>query len=84
MGEGQFNLYMNSDNASTWRYLWYSLQGVFQFQLFGIPMVGADACGFAQNTDEELCNRWMALAAWHPFLRNHVRWGVQSPSRDRG
>ncbi len=34
------------DNFSKWSYLYHSIQGVLQFQLFQIPMVGADACGF--------------------------------------
>jgi alpha-glucosidase len=34
------------DNWSKWSYLYHSIQGVLQFQLFQIPMVGADACGF--------------------------------------
>ena len=59
------------DNFSKWAYLHHSVQGVLQFQLFQVPMVGADACGFNGNTDEELCNRWMQLSAFTPFYRNH-------------
>ncbi|KAJ6533994.1 glycosyl hydrolases family 31-domain-containing protein [Mycena vulgaris] len=59
------------DNFSKWEYMYHSIQGILQFQIFQIPFVGADTCGFIGNSDEELCNRWMQLSAFMPFYRNH-------------
>ncbi|KZT00896.1 glycoside hydrolase family 31 protein [Laetiporus sulphureus 93-53] len=80
---GKWSGHWLGDNYSKWAYMHYNIQGALQFQLFQIPMVGADTCGFAGNTDEELCNRWMQMSAFMPFYRNHNQRGAlpQEPYR---
>ena len=70
-GSGKFVQHWLGDNWSTWPMLKYSINGVFQFNSFGIPVVGADICGFLGLTNAELCARWYAVGAFYPFARNH-------------
>ncbi|PFH48160.1 glycoside hydrolase family 31 protein [Amanita thiersii Skay4041] len=80
---GKWTGHWLGDNFSLWSYMKFNIAGVLQFQLFQIPFVGADTCGFNGNTDEELCNRWMQLSAFTPFYRNHNIMGAisQEPYR---
>ncbi|TIC03625.1 hypothetical protein E3Q18_00081 [Wallemia mellicola] len=82
-GSGRFTQHWLGDNYSTWQSMADSIKGLFQFSAFQMPFVGADACGFSGNTDEELCTRWMMLASLTPFFRNHNVYGSipQEPYR---
>jgi hypothetical protein len=60
---GRWAAHWTGDNAATWNDLRWSIQGLLQTNMWGIPMAGSDICGFYQDTSEELCARWAGRQA---------------------
>ncbi|CAF2829151.1 unnamed protein product [Rotaria sp. Silwood2] len=68
---GSFSGHWLGDNTADWSHLKHNIIGMLEFNLFGIPYIGADICGYFRDTTEQLCQRWMQLGAFNPFFRNH-------------
>ncbi|XP_078695135.1 sucrase-isomaltase, intestinal-like [Branchiostoma floridae x Branchiostoma belcheri] len=70
-GTGHYAGHWLGSNKAAWEDMAWSIPGLFELNMFGIPYVGADICGFLWDTTEQLCQRWMQLGAFYPFSRNH-------------
>jgi len=63
-GSGKFGSMWLGVNYSSPKYMGYSVTGVMAHNIAGIPLAGADICGFIGDTNAELCARWYMVGAF--------------------
>ncbi|MCC7377675.1 MAG: DUF5110 domain-containing protein [Verrucomicrobiales bacterium] len=69
-------LVWTGDNSSSWTHLDDAVQMLLNLGLSGVGFCGADVGGFLENCPAELFVRWLQMAVFTPFLRNHSNIGT--------
>jgi len=65
------------DNTSSWEHLRMNISMALNLGLSGVPYVGADIGGYTGSPSEELFTRWIQLATFIPFMRDHTEKGTK-------
>ena len=62
-GSGKYVSHSLGQNHRTFNDLKLSISGIMNFNMFGIPLVGPNICGFSISDvsidESELCGRWI-------------------------
>jgi alpha-glucosidase (family GH31 glycosyl hydrolase) len=77
-GTGQYAQHHLAKQKRTWEHMRYSIAGVMNFNMFGIPFTGADVCGAEAASEDqpveeqqEICARWYQLSTFYPLARTN-------------
>lgn len=70
-GAGQYTGHWIGDNKSGFDDMRYSVAAIMNFQLFGIPLTGANICGSDAEVNPEVCARWIQLGTFYPYARSY-------------
>jgi len=71
-GSGAYAAHGLGKEARTWKDMELGIAGVMNFNMFGIPMTGPNACGYYGATiEDELCARWIQLSSMLPLARTN-------------
>lgn len=74
-GGQRYGFTWTGDNSATWNHLRLATQQVLNLGLSGIAYSGADVGGFNGSPSPELLTRWVEVAAFSPFFRDHATKG---------
>jgi len=80
-GSGAYAQHWLGDNHRTWQDMKLSIAGIMNFNMFGIPLIGADTCGFfpedgmTKAESDEICGRWYQLSTFYPFA--HINRNIE-------
>jgi len=75
LGSGAMTGHFIRDNTPTWADMKHSIVAMLNYNMYGIPLVGANICGYTEaavpSDFEELCVRWHQLATFYPFAKRY-------------
>ena len=74
-GGQRYGFTWTGDNSATWNHLRLAIQQVLNLGVSGIPFSGADVGGFNGSPSQDLLTRWVEVAAFSPFFRDHATKG---------
>eukprot|EP00826_Nyctotherus_ovalis_P013382 TRINITY_DN1360_c0_g1_i5.p1 TRINITY_DN1360_c0_g1~~TRINITY_DN1360_c0_g1_i5.p1 ORF type:complete len:968 (-),score=269.75 TRINITY_DN1360_c0_g1_i5:112-3015(-) len=75
-GSGHFSSHWLAGNSGTWKSMVDSISGILNFNMFGIPHVGAPIGGFFLNCSRELLVRWFELGAYYPLMLSYSNYNT--------
>jgi alpha-glucosidase len=75
-GGQRYGATWTGDNSSTWNHLRLTTPMLENLGLSGFGLSGADVGGFAGTATVELLTKWLEVAAFQPFDRDHTETGT--------
>ncbi|WP_235299650.1 glycoside hydrolase family 31 protein [Portibacter marinus] len=70
-GMQRYSSTWTGDNLANWEHLFLAHMQTLRLSISGVSFCGSDVGGFIDQPSSELFVRWMQLAIFHPFFRNH-------------